>query len=307
MAKPKLGVALGSGGARGWVHVGVLQGLKDAGYEPDVVAGCSMGALVGGAFAAGWLDELEAWGKTISRTDILKFMDFKISSGGLIEGSKIMDFLKEFKGDARMEDLEKPYMAVATDLESGREVWLNKGSIFSAIRASVSIPGFLAPYRLGGKWLVDGGLTNPVPVSSCRALGADVIIAVNPNAGLLKHRGDGRRKIEASKEEAGHKSVLDQMLDLAPESLRNDAKSWAPSLFGKKSLPLGHLEVLASSIDIMTDQIRRNRMASEPPHLVLDPELPAFGTLEFNRAKEVITEGRRIVQQALPELEELMG
>ncbi len=306
MTKPKIGVALGSGGARGWVHVGVLQALKDAGFEPDVVAGCSMGALVGGAFAAGWLDELADWGKTISRTDIVRFMDINITNGGLIEGSKIIDFLKTFKGEALIEDLEKPYMAVATDLESGREVWLDKGSVFSAIRASVSIPGFLAPYRRDGKWLVDGGMTNPVPVSSCRALGADIIIAVNPNAGLLKHRLDDRRKVEAGKA-AGHKSILDQMLGLVPERLRNETKSLAPNLFSKDSLPLGYIDVLSSSIEIMTDQIRRNRMAAEPPHLILDPDLPAYGTLEFNRAPEAIAEGHRIVQRALPALEVLMA
>ena len=178
--KPKIGIALGSGGARGLIHVGVLQALKDEGMEPDIVAGCSMGALVGGAFAAGWLDELEEWAVTINRLDIVRLLDIDITNGGLIDGNRIKQFLQDFKGDVRINDLEKPYMAIATDLNTGREIWLQDGSLFDAIRASVSIPGFLTPFQANGKWLVDGGLTNPVPVSACRALGADIIIAVNP-------------------------------------------------------------------------------------------------------------------------------
>lgn len=157
--KTKIGIALGSGGARGWIHIGVLQALKDEGFEPDIVAGCSMGALVGAAFAAGWLDELEEWAVTITRRDIIRLLDVNLLNGGLIDGSRIMQFLQGFKGDAQIEDLEKPYMAIASDLTTGREVWLKTGSLFGAVRASVSIPGLLRPYRLNGAWLVDGGLT----------------------------------------------------------------------------------------------------------------------------------------------------
>lgn len=313
MTKPKIGVALGSGGARGWIHVGVLQALKDAGMEPDVVAGCSMGALVGGAFAAGWLDDLEEWALTISRLDIVRLLDVDITNGGLIDGNRIKQFLQDFKGDIGIKDLEKPYMAIATDLNTGREVWLQDGSLFDAIRASVSIPGFLTPFHLNGKWLVDGGLTNPVPVSACRALGADIIIAVNPNANILELRHQAIRKKHADKiaqkkksAEEPYTAVLDRLLDSVPDLVRDRIKAITPNFLMPGAQPLGYVDVISSSIDIMTDLIMRSRLAGEPPHIMLDPQLGQFGTIEFNRADEAIEEGRRIVQEALPALKKLI-
>lgn len=311
--KPKIGIALGSGGARGWIHVGVLQALKDAGMEPDIVAGCSMGALVGGAFAAGWLDDLEEWAITITRLDIVRLLDVDITNGGLIDGNRIKQFLQDFKGDIGINDLEKPYMAIATDLNTGREVWLQDGSMFDAIRASVSIPGLLTPFQINGKWLVDGGLTNPVPVSACRALGADIIIAVNPNANILEFRHQAIRKKRADKitqkkktAEEPHTAVLDKLLGSVPEGVKHRITAITPSFLMPGAQPLGYVDVISSSIDIMTDQIMRSRLAGEPPHIMLDPQLGSFGTIEFNRAAEAIAEGRRIVQEALPALKNLI-
>ncbi len=312
--KPKIGIALGSGGARGWIHIGVLQALKDEGMEPDIVAGCSMGALVGGAFAAGLLDDLEKWAVTISRLDIVRFLDVDITNGGLIDGNRVKQFLQAFKGDIEINDLEKPYMAIATDLNTGREVWLQDGLLFDAIRASVSIPGFLTPFQLNGKWLVDGGLTNPVPVSACRALGADIIIAVNPNANILKFRNQAVRKKHADKiaqkkkaAEEPHIAVLDRLLDSVPDVVRVRIKAMTPSFLMPGAQPLGYIDVVSSSVDIMTDLIMRSRLAGEPPHIMLDPQLGPFGTLEFNRAAEAIAEGRRIVHESLPALKKLVA
>lgn len=311
--KPKIGVALGSGGARGWIHVGVLQALKDAGMEPDIVAGCSMGALVGGAFAAGWLDDLEKWAVTITRLDIVRLLDVDITNGGLIDGNRIKQFLQDFKGDIRVGDLEKPYMAIATDLNTGREVWLQDGSLFDAIRASVSIPGLLTPFKVDGKWLVDGGLTNPVPVSACRALGADIIIAVNPNANILEFRNQAVRKKRAHKNshakniaEEAEMAILDKLVGSVPDLVKDRITAMTPGFLMAGAQPLGYIDVVSSSIDIMTDQIMRNRLASEPPHIMLDPQLGTFGTIEFNRAAEAIAEGRRIVRDALPLLKKLI-
>jgi len=313
ITKPKIGVALGSGGARGWIHVGVLQALKDAGMEPDIVAGCSMGALVGGAFAAGWLDDLEEWAVTITRLDIVRLLDVDITNGGLIDGNRIKQFLQDFKGDISVGDLEKPYMAIATDLNTGREVWLQDGSLFDAIRASVSIPGLLTPFKLDGKWLVDGGLTNPVPVSACRALGADIIIAVNPNANILEFRNQAIRKKLTGKNshtknfaEEAEMAILDKLVGSVPDLVRDRIAAMTPNFLMPGAQPLGYIDVVSSSIDIMTDQIMRNRLASEPPHIMLDPQLGIFGAIEFNRAAEAIAEGRRIVHDALPVLKNLV-
>jgi NTE family protein len=311
--KPKIGIALGSGGARGLIHIGVLLALKDEGMEPDIVAGCSMGALVGGAFAAGWLDDLEEWVVTITRLDIVRLLDVDITNGGLIDGNRIKQFLQDFKGDIGINDLEKPYMAIATDLNTGREIWLQDGSLFDAIRASVSIPGFLTPFKVNGKWLVDGGLTNPVPVSACRALGADIIIAVNPNANILEFRHQAIHKKRADKfaqnkkaTEEPHTAVLDKLLGSVSDVVRDRITAITPSFLMPGAQPLGYIDVISSSIDIMTDQIMRSRLAGEPPHIMLDPQLGPFGTIEFNRAAEAIAEGRRIVQDALPALKKLI-
>lgn len=311
--KPKIGIALGSGGARGWIHVGVLQALKEAGMEPDIVAGCSMGALVGGAFASGSLGDLEEWAVTITRLDIVRLLDVDVTNGGLIDGNRIMQFLQDFKGDVRISDLEKPYMAIATDLNTGREVWLQDGSLFDAIRASVSIPGFLTPFQVNGKWLVDGGLTNPVPVSACRALGADIIIAVNPNANILEFRHQAVLKKRIDKmvknkkaAEEPHTAVLDKLLGSVSEGVKQRVKAMTPNFLMLGAQPFGYVDVISSSIDIMTDQIMRNRLAGEPPHIMLDPQLGPFGTMEFNRAAEAIAEGRKIVQDAMPTLKKLI-
>jgi len=306
--KPKIGIALGSGGARGWIHVGVLQALKDEGFEPDIVAGCSMGALVGAAFAAGWLDELEEWAISITRRDIVRLLDINLLNGGLIDGSRVMDVLRGFKGDALIQELEKPYMAIASDLTTGREVWLRDGSVFDAVRASVSIPGFLRPYNLNGQWLVDGGLTNPVPVSACRALGADFIIAVNPDANILKYIHEGNnKKTKPDHPDGSYSALMDRMLESVPPAVKERIRAMTPGFLNADAKPLSYMAVLSSSIDIMTSQIMRSRLAGEPPHIMLDPQLGPFGTIEFNRAAEAIAEGRRIVQEALPFLHRQLG
>lgn len=306
MAKPILGIALGSGGARGWVHVGVLQALKQHGIEPDVVCGCSMGALVGGAYVSGQLDSLETWALAMRRRDMLRYLDIDILNGGVINGESIMSILQSFKEDVPIESLEKPYIAVASDLLTGREIWLQKGSLSEAIRASISIPGIFSPQKIDGKWLLDGGLTNPVPVSGCRALGAEIIIAVNPTAGVLKSR---YRPSEQAKETGPiepRTAMLDRLFETIPDSIKSGVKAITPDFLISDADRINYFDVLSSSIDIMMDQIMRSRLAGEPPHILLQPKLGQLGTLDFHRAEEAITEGHNIVQEALPELQKLM-
>jgi len=182
MSKAKrIGLALGSGAARGWGHIGVIRALERRGIRPDVVCGSSMGALIGAALVGGKLDGLAGWAAELTNRQVLRLMDFSLSSGGLIQGGRLMDELAGFVRDAPIESLPMAYAAVATDLDSGRELWLREGSLSTAVRASMALPGLFAPVHHQGCWLVDGGLVDPVPVSTCRALGADVVIGVNLN------------------------------------------------------------------------------------------------------------------------------
>ncbi|HEB80592.1 MAG TPA: patatin, partial [Chromatiales bacterium] len=179
--RSRIGVALGSGSARGWAHIGVLQALRRAGVEPDVVCGTSIGALIGGAYALGDLDALGDWVRGLTRRDVVRLLDVRLTGGGLIQGERLMRFFRSRSYDSPIEGLSKAFSAVATDLGTGREVWLGRGPLIDAVRASFALPGLFAPVRRDGHWLVDGALVNPVPISVCRALGAEVVIAVNLN------------------------------------------------------------------------------------------------------------------------------
>ena len=185
MANPRIGLALGSGSARGWSHIGIIDALAEAGIEPDIVCGCSIGALVGAAYVAGELPALRDFAQSLTWREMARMLDVRLSGGGLIGGQEIVAFLRKLKISAPIASYGKPFAAVATDLQTGREIWLREGPIEEAVRASISMPGILSPARHAGRWLVDGGLVNPVPVSVCRALGADVVIAVNLNGDLV--------------------------------------------------------------------------------------------------------------------------
>ena len=183
MAKTRktIGLALGSGAARGWAHIGVLRALTRVGLQPDLIAGCSIGALVGAAYAAGELDSLEQWVRGFTRLQVMSLLD-PTFSGGLFRGDKVFGVAEERVGELTFAELQLPFACVATELETGREHWLQEGAVMSAVRASCSIPGMFVPVQLDGRWLIDGAVVNPVPVSLCRAMGADLVIAVNLNA-----------------------------------------------------------------------------------------------------------------------------
>jgi NTE family protein len=302
MTAPRIGLALGSGSARGWSHIGIIESLAEAGIEADIVCGTSMGSLVGAAYVAGHLTELRQWAETATWREIVGLMDVRLSGGGLISGSQVVSFLKGLGVEAPIESYTKRYAAVATDLVSGREIWLESGPIHEAVRASIALPGIFSPARVGGKWLVDGGLSNPVPVSVCRALGAEVIIAVNLNGDLLARRFASEPDAETALSARLPSDFLDRLL----KGLREQASQIAPRLLQKGSSTPGYFEVLANCINIMQDHITRARLAGEPPHVMLAPRLRDIGLMEFNRAKEAIAEGRYCVEQALPMLRRYM-
>jgi len=300
MTAPRIGLALGSGSARGWSHIGIIEALAEAGIEPDIVCGTSIGSLVGAAYVAGRLAKLREWAEAATWREIVELMDVRLSGGGLINGKQVVEFLKGLGVEEPIESYPKRYAAIATDLVSGREIWLDSGPIHEAVRASIALPGILSPAKVNGKWLVDGGLSNPVPVSVCRALGAEVIIAVNLNGDLLGRRFVSEPNTEMALASHASPEFLNRVLKQLPAALREHATQIAPRLLRQGSSTPGYFEVLANSINIMQDHITRARLAGEPPHVMLAPRLRDIGLMEFNRAKEAIAEGRYCVEQALP-------
>ncbi len=303
MTRPRIGLALGSGSARGWAHIGIIDALVEAGIEPDIVCGTSIGSLVGAAYVSGRLSALRQWAEAATWREIIGLIDVRLSGGGLIDGKQVVEFLGALGIAELIESYAKPYAAVATDLITGREIWLQTGPINEAVRASIALPGLFSPARIDGKWLLDGGLANPVPVSVCRALGADMIIAVNLNGDLLGRRFESEPDAPPATTR-GHlpTEFLGRMLSQLPAAVREQAVQIAPRLLPQGSSAPGYFDVLATSINIMQDQITRTRLAGEPPHVMLVPRLRNIGLMEFNRAKEAIVEGRTCVEEALPML-----
>jgi len=308
MGLPRIGLALGSGAARGWAHIGVLSSLIDAGIEPDIVCGTSIGSLVGAAYVAGRFNELRRWAEALTRRDIVGLLDVRLSGGGLIEGKDIVDFLRGLGIEQPIESYAKRYAAIATDLATGREIWLDSGPIHDAVRASIAFPGILSPTKFHDTWLVDGGLSNPVPVSVCRALGAEMIIAVNLNGDLLGRRFQTHPQAAPTTASSPlQNELLTRMVERLPAGLREQTVQITRRLLTQPPSTPGYFDVLANSINIMQDHITRSRLAGEPPHVLLVPRLRDFGLLEFNRAKEAIAEGRNCVEQALPTLRHHLG
>lgn len=293
--KPVIGLALGSGSARGWAHVGVIRALEQAGIRPDLVCGTSTGALVGAAYAAGELDHFEQWLRGLRLTDVISLMDVDLGSG-LIKGERLMDFFRSKFIDRPVDELDMPFAAVATALHSGAEVWLREGSTIDAVRASIALPALFTPVVRDGRILVDGGLVNPVPVSLARAMGADVVIAVDLSSDILgRHlRKNHEPEIHAA-ESSEWMGKLQQRLSALMPAAADDGPQ-APAM----------LDVIATSINIMQVRIGRSRMAGEPPDLIVTPRLSQLGLLDFHRSKEAIDEGRRATETILPGLRSLI-
>jgi len=268
--KLRLGLALGSGSARGWAHIGVIRALEERGVKPDLVCGSSIGALVGAAYAAGELDRFEKWVSGLAWTTVVRLMDLTWR-GGLIRGARLFTLFRSIFQDREIDELPIPYGCIATELASGRELWLRHGDVLDAVRASCAMPGLFTPVVRDGAVLVDGGLVNPVPVSMCRALGADLVIAVDLSWAKL---GPYRRGKVTGKEGAE-----------------------IPSIFN----------VFTTALDIVEMRVARSRLAGEPADVLITPLLPDFATMDFHRAKEAIEEGRAAVARMGPLLDQILG
>lgn len=305
VTRRKIGLALGSGSARGWAHLGVLHALEERGIRPDVVTGASVGALVAAAYASGQAHKLEDWVRTLTRIDVWRLLDATFRGGGVMSGNRLMQAIGEQIRDRRIEDLPVRFGAVAADLDTGEEIWLKSGSMLAAVRASSGMPGLFTPMWHEQRWMIDGGVVNPVPVSLCRALGADYVIAVNLNV-PVNRRWQAMRRVEADRvkkelksvEEAGSASwaILEKWNELMSglvDTFRLDREG--PSLF----------EVMASSTHIMQDHIARSRMAGDPPNLIISPDLGHFQLMDFHRADEAMEIGKAAAQAVAAQLDAL--
>lgn len=278
------------------------------GITPDVVSGTSIGSLVGAAYVSHQLDTLETWARNLTRHQIVRLLDLSLlTGGGFVEGKRLFDFLRKKIGDTDIEQLDRPYGAVACNLGTGQEIWYRQGSLLDAVRASVALPGLFTPVRQNGSWIVDGGLVNPVPVSLCRAMGAERIIAVNLNGGIVgKHLHKDEETFHLP--EAITHEVEKNMLMRWRDDLRHRATEVVNHIFedeDKEPDTPGLLDVMAGSINVMQDRITRSRMAGDPPDVLLSPRLAHIGLMEFDRCNDTIELGIQAVkfnQEAIKEL-----
>jgi len=291
--RPRIGLALGSGSARGWAHVGVIRSLERAGISPDIVCGTSIGALVGAAYAAGDIDRLETWVRGLTWQQVMGLVDFRMS-GGLIRGTRLVEFFRSRFEDQGIEQLAKKFACVATELTSGREVWLQTGSVVDAVRASIAMPGLLAPVVHEERLLVDGGLVNPVPVSLCRALGADIVIGVDLNWDLIGRKSQAPEEVKTEGGPADN-GILEAIF----------AKFRGPRVLGGQNPSM--LDVLATGLNIMQVRITRSRLAGEPADFLIQPRLSGIAAMDFHRGAVAAAEGERAAEQALPLLRELLA
>jgi len=294
-----VGLALGSGSSRGWSHIGVLKALAGLGIIPDIICGTSIGALVGASYVTGKIEKLEAWAGSLTKFETARLFEINTSLNGFINTDRLHYFLNEnVAGDEDViEDLEKGYAAVSTNLETGREIWMTRGSLVQAVWASISLPGLFPAIRNENRWLVDGGLVNPVPVSVCRALGADIVIAVNLNGGIVGKHFDKSKKSPEQTSGVGGKIA---------ELVKGYASVLLPTTDDDEQPP-GMLDAIAGSFNITQDRITRSRMAGDPPDILLSPKLSHIGLLEFYRASETIREGEDCVLRMRSEIEHVPG
>ncbi len=295
--RPVIGLALGSGAARGWSHLGVIKALAEQSIHPDVVCGCSIGAVVGAALVSGKARELEEWVCSLDWQGVVAMLDISLR-GGLIRGDRVVQYCAQHFFAEDFANLSIPFACVATDLANGREVWLREGRIADAVKASIAMPGLFSPVVYRGRTLADGGLVNPVPVSLCRAMGADVVIAVELSAGMVGR--PFKRTVQREAQSAGWSQRLFGMLSRVPTTPSSE------DVDGPAPPTLSFQEVIASSVNIMQMRIARSRLAGEPADVVISPRTSHIGILEFDRAAEAIAEGEAVVAR-MPQIREALG
>jgi NTE family protein len=302
MSKMKIGIAFGSGVARGWAHIGVIKGLVKAGYTPDIISGTSIGALVGGSFAAGKLCQLEQFALSFHGRKLINLLDLRLGGAGLIGGKRLVKLMDEHLGDVQIEHLGRTFVAVATELATGHEAWLRKGPIVEAIRASYALPGLFEPVLHDNRWLIDGALVNPIPVSVCRALGARLVIAVNLNndAVAMSNQFDGHMI------ETMHGDVHNTEWKKRLSTGRKAEPTITRRLLGTKNQTPGLTNVMMGSLNIMQDRLSRSRLAADPADVLIAPRVGHISLIEFDKAKELIEQGEAAATHAIPFVEQAL-
>jgi NTE family protein len=299
--RPPIGLVLGGGAARGFAHIGVLRTLIARGLTPDIITGTSIGAVVGGCYAAGKLDEIEAWSRSLTRRNLLGYLDLSFSGSGLLGGSKLADKLTEALGDLTIDKLPLGYAAIATEIGTGHEIWITRGRLVEAMRASYALPGIFPPVRIGERWLVDGALVNPVPVSVARALGARVIIAVNVNTDLF-----GRGTAVPGQGDSGEQPPMEEeVVSRGLFGLFNE-RNLKRQLLGSAGRP-GLSTVMVEAFNIMQDRITRARLAGDPPDLMINPRVGRIGLFDFYRAADAIRLGAEAAERALEGFDDVVA
>lgn len=285
-ANPGLGLALGGGVARGWAHIGAVRRLEELGAIPEILAGTSVGALVGGFWRAGRLDALEEWARSLSPTRMLSYVDVVLNGAGLMGGKRLEKAMLRYLPPTEIRDLPQKFVAVTAELATGHEVWLRDGDLAEALQAAYALPGIFPPRAVDGRWLIDGALVNPLPVSACRALGARVVIAIGLHADAF-NLGVAQRKARFG--------------EMHP--VIKDSKGGIAKLFqGTASAP-GVGSVMLASFNILMDRVTRSRLAGEPPDVLVTPQVGHISLLEFDKAEELIALGRKAVDDARPQIE----
>ena len=324
--QPIWGLALGSGSARGWAHLGVMRALHELGIRPRVVTGCSVGAMVGAAWATRQLEVLERWALSLNRRDLVGFLDITLG-GSLIKGERVFQLFERYR-DLRIEQLPRRFATIATDLQTGERCDFTSGPLVDAVRASMSMPGLLPPLRMDGRWLVDGGLTDPIPVRLCRQLGASRVIAVNLNRGIVE--ADASRQLAAGAatdvkqdrvqgETKSDRPIFDGLasvgdrLDVLTRRLRSkfedtgEVETLSSEMAEPPPSPRtpGLYDVMIGALHVLQDSITRVSLEQHPPDIELCPRLGHIGMLEVYRAEEAMAEGRRVVEEAADRLRDL--
>lgn len=301
-ALPTIGLALGSGVARGWAHIGVLRVLEREGIRPKVIAGTSIGAVVGGCWVAGSLDQLEIFARRLTKRSVFSLMDLNLAGTALVGGRRLREMLQDAIGDRQITDLPAKFVAIATEFGTGHEVWLKRGHLATALRASYAVPGVFEPVKIAGRWLFDGALVNPVPVTTARGMGADLVIAIN-----LNNEAYGRSGVISA-----HVNQPETVVEPEPEPaagllqpMRGMAAAVTQYFNGRTSHPDGAPSMLAAmveTINITQDRISRSRLAGDPPDVMISPKLAKIGLFEFHRADEAIALGAEAAERMLPEI-----
>jgi NTE family protein len=303
--RPVIGLALGGGAARGFAHIGIINTLAAHGIVPDIVVGTSMGGVVGGAYAAGRLDRLEAWARNLQPRNVLSYLDIRLNGSGLIGGAKLAAEIESTLGQNLIEDLPVKFATVATEVRTGHEIWLTHGRMVDAMRASYALPGIFAPVLIGDRWLVDGALVNPVPVSAARALGAEIVIAANLSSDVFTH--------STTVYSHGSSAAPSAAAETVPEPPKRGLgkffsaeRTMKREFFGGDGRP-GISTVMVDAFNIMQDRITRARLAGDPPDLLISPRVGQIGFFDFHRADDLIAHGARAAERAIDSIQEAIG